>query len=124
MVNHRTYRIHGARKAKRFISPDPYWSLLIVKGKLPSTWDRRFVNWVHLLVKDKNDILVLLLDDLVSYELVINVKSLLFRRCWASISSWAVFGVIGAVAGRIVTKKKSNYQDFNMTIRITSNDFY
>ena len=58
-----------------------------------------------------------------SYESVIMDQSVVSGGVGQALVAGAVFGVIGAVAGGIVAKRKATTKILNMTIRITSNDF-
>ncbi|MDG7524078.1 zinc ribbon domain-containing protein [Streptococcus pneumoniae] len=120
--NHRTYRIHGARKAKG--SSGLIGGTAKVVGKTTLALGTGGLSLIPSLIKkDKNDTDWYSFDDLVSYELVINDQSVVSGGVGQALVAGAVFGVIGAVAGGIVAKRKATTKILNMTIRITSNDF-
>ena len=114
----RTYRIHGAQKAKGssgMVAGAVKVSLAMGTGGLsliPS-----------LIKKDKNDTGWYSFEDLVSYELIVNNQTVVSGGVGQALVAGAMFGPIGAVAGGIVSKRKSTSKILNMTIRVTSNDF-
>ena len=120
--HHRTYRINGARKAKGS-------SGLIggaIKGTAKATLavSTMGLSLIPSLVKkDKNDTDWYSFEDLVSYELIINNETVVSGGVGQALVAGAMFGAIGAVAGGIVSKRKSTSKILNMTVRVTSNDF-
>lgn len=76
-----------------------------------------------LVKKDKNDTDWYSFEDLVSYELIVNNQTVVSGGVGQALVAGAMFGPIGAVAGGIVSKRKSTSKILNMTIRVTSNDF-
>lgn len=118
----RTYRIHGTQKAKRS-------SGLVggaIKGSVKASLavGTMGLSLIPSLVKKgKNDTDWYSFEDLVSYELIINNQTVVSGGVGQALIAGAMFGVIGAVAGGIVAKRKSTSKILNMTIRVTSNDF-
>ena len=118
----RTYRIHGARKAKG--------SSGIVGGAIKGTVKASLAVGTmglslipSLVKKDKNDTDWYSFEDLVSYELIVNNQTVVSGGVGQALIAGAMFGAIGAVAGGIVAKRKSTSKILNMTVRVTSNDF-
>lgn len=62
-------------------------------------------------------------EDLVSYELIINNQAVVSGGVGQALIAGAMFGPIGAVAGGVVSKRKTTSKILNMTVRVTSNDF-
>lgn len=120
--HHRTYRINEARKAKGS-------SGLIggaIKGTAKATLavSTMGLSLIPSLVKkNKNDTDWYSFEDLVSYELIINNETVVSGGVGQALVAGAMFGVIGAVAGGVVAKRKSTSKILNMTVRVTSNDF-
>ena len=118
----RTYRIHGAQKAKGS-------SGLVggaIKGSVKATLavSTMGLSLISSLVKkDKNDTDWYSFEDLVSYELIVNNQTVVSGGVGQALVAGAMFGAIGAVAGGIVSKRKSTTKILNMTVRVTSNDF-
>lgn len=118
----RTYRIHGAQKAKGS-------SGLVgeaIKGTAKATLavSTMGLSLIPSLVKkDKNDTDWYSFEDLVSYELIVNNQTVVSGGVGQALVAGAMFGPIGAVAGGIVSKRKSTTKILNMTVRVTSNDF-
>ena len=118
----RTYRIHGAQKAKGS-------SGLVggaIKGSVKATLavSTMGLSLIPSLVKkDKNDTDWYSFEDLVSYELIVNNQTVVSGGVGQALVAGAMFGAIGAVAGGIVSKRKATTQILNMTVRVTSNDF-
>ena len=118
----RTYRIHGAQKAKGS-------SGLVggaIKGSVKATLavSTMGLSLIPSLVKkDKNDTDWYSFEDLVSYELIVNNQTVVSGGVGQALVAGAMFGAIGAVAGGIVAKRKSTTKILNMTVRVTSNDF-
>lgn len=118
----RTYRIHGAQKAKGS-------SGLVggaIKGSVKAglAMGTMGLSLIPSLVKkDKNDTDWYSFEDLVSYELIINNQTVVSGGVGQALIAGAMFGAIGAVAGGIVAKRKSTSKILDMTIRVTSNDF-
>lgn len=118
----RTYRIHGAQKAKGS-------SGLVggaIKGSVKATLavSTMGLSLIPSLVKkDKNDTDWYSFEDLVSYELIVNNQTVVSGGVGQALVAGAMFGAIGAVAGGIVSKRKSTTKILNMTVRVTSNDF-
>ena len=119
---HRTYRINGARKSKG--------SSGLVGGAIKGTAKATLavstmgLSLIPSLVKkDKNDTDWYSFEDLVSYELIVNNQTVVSGGVGQALVAGAMFGPIGAVAGGIVSKRKSTSKILNMTIRVTSNDF-
>lgn len=118
----RTYRIHGAQKAKG--------SSGLVGGAIKGTAKATLavstmgLSLIPSLVKkDKNDTGWYSFEDLVSYELIVNNQTVVSGGVGQALVAGAMFGAIGAVAGGIVSKRKSTTKILNMTVRVTSNDF-
>ena len=118
----RTYRIHGAQKAKG--------SSGLVGGAIKGTAKATLavstmgLSLIPSLVKkNKNDTGWYSFEDLVSYELIINNQAVVSGGVGQALVAGAMFGPIGAVAGGIVSKRKSTSKILNMTLRVTSNDF-
>ena len=118
----RTYRIHGAQKAKG--------SSGLVGGAIKGTAKATLavstmgLSLIPSLVKkDKNDTGWYSFEDLVSYELIVNNQTVVSGGVGQALVAGAMFGAIGAVAGGIVAKRKSTSKILNMTVRVTSNDF-
>ena len=118
----RTYRIHGAQKAKGS-------SGLVggaIKGSVKAglAMGTMGLSLIPSLVKkDKNDTDWYSFEDLVSYELIVNNQTVVSGGVGQALVAGAMFGAIGAVAGGIVAKRKSTSKILNMTVRVTSNDF-
>lgn len=118
----RTYRIHGAQKAKGS-------SGLVggaIKGSVKATLavSTMGLSLIPSLVKkDKNDTDWYSFEDLVPYELIVNNQTVVSGGVGQALVAGAMFGAIGAVAGGIVSKRKSTTKILNMTVRVTSNDF-
>lgn len=118
----RTYRIHGAQKAKGS-------SGLVggaIKGSVKATLavSTMGLSLIPSLVKkDKNDTDWYSFEDLVSYELIVNNQTVVSGGVGQALVAGAMFGAIGAVAGGIVSKRKSTTKILNMTVLVTSNDF-
>lgn len=118
----RTYRIHGAQKAKGS-------SGLVggaIKGSVKATLavSTMGLSLIPSLVKkDKNDTDWYSFEDLVSYELIVNNQTVVSGGVGQALVAGSMFGAIGAVAGGIVSKRKSTTKILNMTVRVTSNDF-
>ena len=118
----RTYRIHGAQKAKGS-------SGLVggaIKGSVKATLavSTMGLSLIPSLVKkNKNDTDWYSFEDLVSYELIVNNQTVVSGGVGQALVAGAMFGAIGAVAGGIVSKRKSTTKILNMTVRVTSNDF-
>lgn len=118
----RTYRIHGAQKVKGS-------SGLVggaIKGSVKATLavSTMGLSLIPSLVKkDKNDTDWYSFEDLVSYELIVNNQTVVSGGVGQALVAGAMFGAIGAVAGGIVSKRKSTTKILNMTVRVTSNDF-
>lgn len=118
----RTYRIHGAQKAKGS-------SGLVggaIRGSVKATLavSTMGLSLIPSLVKkDKNDTDWYSFEDLVSYELIVNNQTVVSGGVGQALVAGAMFGAIGAVAGGIVSKRKSTTKILNMTVRVTSNDF-
>ena len=118
----RTYRIHGAQKAKG--------SSGLVGGAIKGTAKATLavstmgLSLIPSLVKKgKNDTDWYSFEDLVSYELIVNNQTVVSGGVGQALVAGAMFGPIGAVAGGIVSKRKSTSKILNMTVRVTSNDF-
>lgn len=118
----RTYRIHGAQKAKG--------SSGLVGGAIKGTAKATLavstmgLSLIPSLVKkDKNDTDWYSFEDLVSYELIVNNQTIVSGGVGQALVAGAMFGPVGAVAGGIVSKRKSTSKILNMTVRVTSNDF-
>ena len=118
----RTYRIHGAQKAKG--------SSGLVGGAIKGTAKATLavstmgLSLIPSLVKkDKNDTDWYSFEDLVSYELIVNNQTVVSGGVGQALVAGAMFGPIGAVAGGIVSKRKSTSKILDMTLRVTSNDF-
>ena len=120
--NNRTYRIHGARKAKG--SSGLIGGTAKVVGKTTLALGTGGLSLIPSLIKkDKNDTGWYSFEDLVSYELIINNQAVVSGGVGQALVAGAMFGPIGAVAGGIVSKRKSTSKILNMTLRVTSNDF-
>ena len=118
----RTYRIHGAQKAKG--------SSGLVGGAIKGTAKATLAVGTmglslipSLVKKNKNDTDWYSFEDLVSYELIVNNQTVVSGGVGQALVAGAMFGPIGAVAGGIVSKRKSTSKILNMTVRVTSNDF-
>ena len=118
----RTYRIHGAQKAKG--------SSGLVGGAIKGTAKATLavstmgLSLIPSLVKkDKNDTDWYSFEDLVSYELIVNNQTVVSGGVGQALIAGAMFGPIGAVAGGVVSKRKTTSKILNMTVRVTSNDF-
>lgn len=118
----RTYRIHGAQKAKG--------SSGLVGGAIKGTAKATLavstmgLSLIPSLVKkDKNDTDWYSFEDLVSYELIVNNQTVVSGGVGQALVAGAMFGPIGAVAGGVVSKRKTTSKILNMTVRVTSNDF-
>ena len=118
----RTSRVHGAQKAKG--------SSGLVGGAIKGTAKATLavstmgLSLIPSLVKkDKNDTGWYSFEDLVSYELIVNNQTVVSGGVGQALVAGAMFGAIGAVAGGIVSKRKSTTKILNMTVRVTSNDF-
>lgn len=118
----RTYRIHGAQKEKG--------SSGLVGGAIKGTAKATLavstmgLSLIPSLVKkNKNDTDWYSFEDLVSYELIVNNQTVVSGGVGQALVAGAMFGPIGAVAGGIVSKRKSTSKILNMTVRVTSNDF-
>lgn len=116
--NNRTYRIHGARKAK---GSSGMVAGAVKVGLAMGTGGLSLIP--SLIKKDKNDTGWYSFEDLVSYELIINDQAVVSGGVGQALVAGAMFGPIGAVAGGIVSKRKSTSKILNMTLRVTSNDF-
>ena len=114
----RTYRIHGARKAK---GSSGMVAGAVKVGLAMGTGGLSLIP--SLIKKDKNDTDWYSFEDLVSYELIINNQAVVSGGVGQALIAGAMFGPIGAVAGGIVSKRKSTSKILNMTVRVTSNDF-
>lgn len=120
--NNRTYRIHGAQKAKG--SSGLIGGTAKVVGKTTLALGTGGLSLIPSLIKkDKNDTGWYSFEDLVSYELIINNQAVVSGGVGQALVAGAMFGPIGAVAGGIVSKRKSTSKILNMTLRVTSNDF-
>ena len=101
----RTYRIHGAQKAKGS-------SGLVggaIKGSVKATLavSTMGLSLIPSLVKkDKNDTDWYSFEDLVSYELIVNNQTVVSGGVGQALVAGAMFGAIGAVAGVILSKLK------------------
>ena len=118
----RTYRIHGAQKAKG--------SSGLVGGAIKGTAKATLavstmgLSLIPSLVKkDKNDTDWYSFEDLVSYELIVNNQTVVSGGVGQALVAGAMFGPIGAVVGGVVSKRKTTSKILNMTVRVTSNDF-
>ena len=116
--HHRTYRINGARKAK---GSSGMVAGAVKVGLAMGTGGLSLIP--SLIKKDKNDTGWYSFEDLVSYELIINNQAVVSGGVGQALIAGAMFGAIGAVAGGIVSKRKSTTKILNMTVRVTSNDF-
>ena len=114
----RTYRIHGARKAK---GSSGMVAGAVKVGLAMGTGGLSLIP--SLIKKDKNDTGWYSFEDLVSYELIVNNQTVVSGGVGQALVAGAMFGAIGAVAGGIVSKRKSTSKILNMTVRVTSNDF-
>lgn len=114
----RTYRIHGARKAK---GSSGMVAGAVKVGLAMGTGGLSLIP--SLIKKDKNDTDWYSFEDLVSYELIVNNQTVVSGGVGQALVAGAMFGPIGAVAGGIVSKRKSTSKILNMTVRVTSNDF-
>ena len=120
--NNRTYRIHGVQKAKG--SSGLIGGTAKVVGKTTLALGTGGLSLIPSLIKkDKNDTGWYSFEDLVSYELIINDQAVVSGGVGQALVAGAMFGPIGAVAGGIVSKRKSTSKILNMTLRVTSNDF-
>ena len=120
--NNRTYRIHGAQKAKG--SSGLIGGTAKVVGKTTLALGTGGLSLIPSLIKkDKNDTGWYSFEDLVSYELIINNQAVVSGGVGQALVAGAMFGPIGAVAGGIVSKRKSTSKILNMTLRVNSNDF-
>nr|DAT73764.1 MAG TPA: zinc-ribbon domain protein [Caudoviricetes sp.] len=120
--HHRTYRINGARKAKG--SSGLIGGTAKVVGKTTLAIGTGGLSLIPSLIKkDKNDTGWYSFEDLVSYELIVNNQTVVSGGVGQALIAGAMFGPIGAVAGGIVSKRKSTSKILNMTLRVTSNDF-
>lgn len=115
---HRTYRINGARKAK---GSSGLVGGAVKVGLAMGTGGLSLIP--SLIKKDKNDTGWYSFEDLVSYELIINNQTVVSSGVGQALVAGAMFGPIGAVAGGIVSKRKSTSKILDMTLRVTSNDF-
>lgn len=119
---HRTYRINGARKAKG--SSGLIGGTAKVVGKTTLALGTGGLSLIPSLIKkDKNDTGWYSFEDLVSYELIVNNQTVVSGGVGQALVAGAMFGPIGAVAGGIVSKRKSTSKILDMTLRVTSNDF-
>lgn len=114
----RTYRIHGARKAK---GSSGMVAGAVKVGLAMGTGGLSLIP--SLIKKDKNDTDWYSFEDLVSYELIINNQAVVSGGVGQALIAGAMFGPIGAVAGGVVSKRKTTSKILNMTVRVTSNDF-
>lgn len=114
----RTYRINGARKAK---GSSGMVAGAVKVGLAMGTGGLSLIP--SLVKKDKNDTDWYSFEDLVSYELIVNNQTVVSGGVGQALVAGAMFGPIGAVAGGIVSKRKSTSKILNMTLRVTSNDF-
>lgn len=120
--NNRTYRIHGAQKAKG--SSGLIGGTAKVIGKTTLALGTGGLSLIPSLIKkDKNDTGWYSFEDLVSYELIINNQAVVSGGVGQALIAGAMFGPIGAVAGGVVSKRKTTSKILNMTVRVTSNDF-
>ena len=115
---HRTYQINGARKAK---GSSGLVGGAVKVGLAMGTGGLSLIP--SLIKKDKNDTGWYSFEDLVSYELIINNQTVVSGGVGQALVAGAMFGPIGAVAGGIVSKRKSTSKILDMTLRVTSNDF-
>ena len=115
---HRTYRINGARKAK---GSSGLVGGAVKVGLAMGTGGLSLIP--SLIKKDKNDTGWYSFEDLVSYELIINNQTVVSGGVGQALVAGAMFGPIGAVAGGIVSKRKSTSKILDMNLRVTSNDF-
>ncbi len=116
--NNRTYRIHGAQKAK---GSSGMVAGAVKVGLAMGTGGLSLIP--SLIKKDKNDTGWYSFEDLVSYELIINNQAVVSGGVGQALIAGAMFGPIGAVAGGVVSKRKTTSKILNMTVRVTSNDF-
>ena len=116
--NNRTYRIHGAQKAK---GSSGMVAGAVKVGLAMGTGGLSLIP--SLIKKDKNDTGWYSFEDLVSYELIINNQAVVSGGVGQALIAGAMFGPIGAVAGGVVSKRKTASKILNMTVRVTSNDF-
>lgn len=114
----RTYRIHGAQKAK---GSSGMVAGAVKVGLAMGTGGLSLIP--SLIKKDKNDTGWYSFEDLVSYELIVNNQTVVSGGVGQALVAGAMFGPIGAVAGGIVSKRKSTSKILDMTLRVTSNDF-
>lgn len=114
----RTYRINGARKAK---GSSGLVGGAVKVGLAMGTGGLSLIP--SLIKKDKNDTGWYSFEDLVSYELIVNNQTVVSGGVGQALVAGAMFGPIGAVAGGIVSKRKSTSKILDMTLRVTSNDF-
>lgn len=118
----RTYRIHGAQKAKG--SSSLVGGTAKVVGKTALALGTGGLSLIPSLIKkNKNDTGWYSFEDLVSYELIINNQAVVSGGVGQALIAGAMFGPIGAVAGGVVSKRKTTSKILNMTVRVTSNDF-
>ena len=118
----RTYRIHGAQKAKG--SSGMVGGAIKGTAKVGLAMGTMGLSLIPSLVKkDKNDTDWYSFEDLVSYELIVNNQTVVSGGVGQALIAGAMFGPIGAVAGGIVSKRKSTSKILDMTLRVTSNDF-
>jgi len=103
----RTYRIHGSQKAKG--------SSGLVGGAIKGSVKAGLAMGTmglslipSLIKKDKNDTDWYSFEDLVSYELIINNQTVVSGGVGQALIAGAMFGAIGAVAGGIFAKRKTN----------------
>ena len=119
---HRTYRINGARKAKG--SSGMVGGAIKGTVKVGLAMGTMGLSLIPSMVKkDKNDTGWYSFEDLVSYELIVNNQTVVSGGVGQALVAGAMFGPIGAVAGGIVSKRKSSSKILDMTLRVTSNDF-
>lgn len=116
--HHRTYRINGARKAK---GSSGMVAGAVKVGLAMGTGGLSLIP--SLIKKDKNDTGWYSFEDLVSYELIVNNQTVVSGGVGQALVAGAMFGPIGAVAGGVVSKRKTTSKILNMTVRVTSNDF-
>ena len=114
----RTYRIHGAQKAK---GSSGMVAGAVKVGLAMGTGGLSLIP--SLIKKDKNDTGWYSFEDLVSYELIVNNQTVVSGGVGQALVAGAMFGPIGAVAGGIVSKRKLTSKILDMTLRVTSNDF-
>ena len=107
----RTYRIHGARKAK---GSSGMVAGAVKVGLAMGTGGLSLIP--SLIKKDKNDTDWYSFEDLVSYELIVNNQTVVSGGVGQALVAGAMFGPIGAAAGGIVSKRKSTSKILNMTV--------